>query len=200
MWIEKSTPRISDHDGQIFSIHTKQPWKNLRIFQGRVVRIEKSVWGSRFSTTRLCWVMPNSDPDGHQTTMTFFFLHTFWSPVFDFTLMSHVPIIDVRHVESWCRMWHRNDVNSQRLNDRVTWPPIRPKYWQHMLFVFYLSDKGCNTRFISTRENRGKLCPGCKNLIFRQITWVWIFFTLIIPRVSLPLGGKLLIDVLISTK
>ena len=31
------------------------------------------------------------------------------------------------------------DRKMRRLNDRVTWPPIQPMYWQHMsLFVFYL--------------------------------------------------------------
>ena len=57
--------------------------------------------------------------------------------------MSHA---DVRHIESWRRVWRRNDVNSQRLNYEITWPPTQPMYLQHvLLFVFYLphgSNKG----------------------------------------------------------
>ena len=46
---------------------------NIRIFHGSEVRLQKSVRGSLFAITRLCQVMPNSDPDRffypHQTTM-----------------------------------------------------------------------------------------------------------------------------------
>ena len=83
--------------------------------------------------------------------------------------------IDVRHIESWRRMWRRNDVKSRRLNDKVTWPPIQPMYWQHvLLFVFYLSHgsdiiRVCKIRFVSTSENREKPCLGCKNQICPRV-------------------------------
>ena len=124
--------------------------------------IEKPVQGSLFGITRLCRVMPNSDPrDGlvylRQTTMIdSFLLRTIWSPAFDFNagvginqssscmLTSAILKVDTIH----CR--------SQRLNDRVTWPPIQPMYWQHvLLFTFYLShvsDKVCKIRFVSTGQ------------------------------------------------
>ena len=47
----------------------------IRIFHGCEVRIEKSARGSLFGITKLCQVMPNSDPEGqiffylYQTTM-----------------------------------------------------------------------------------------------------------------------------------
>ena len=34
-------------------------------------------------------------------------------------------------------MWRRDDVNSQHLNNRVTWPPILFKF-----YLFHVSDKG----------------------------------------------------------
>ena len=75
--------------------------------------IEKSVWGSLFGITRLCRVMPNSDPVGWiflyapNSHDRFFFLHTLESPAFDFnvevaindsrfyTLMSAISKFDV---------------------------------------------------------------------------------------------------------
>ena len=81
--------------------------KNVRIFHGCEVRIEKSVprdqclasrgleksvQGSLFGITRLCRVKPNSDPEGwiFQSAPNnhdrFFFLHTFRSHAFDFNV------------------------------------------------------------------------------------------------------------------
>ena len=62
----------------------------IREFHGSEARIEKSVRGSLFGITRLCRVMPNGDPEGRiflsgaNNHDNFFFLHTFWSPAFDF--------------------------------------------------------------------------------------------------------------------
>ena len=64
----------------------------IKIFHGCEVRIEKSVRGSLFGITRLCRVMPNSDPEGPiflsapNNHDRFFFLRTFWSPAFDFSV------------------------------------------------------------------------------------------------------------------
>ena len=63
--------------------------KNIRIFFGDEVWIEKSVWVSLFD---MCQVMPNSDPAGQiflsapNSHERFFFLHTFWSAAFDFNV------------------------------------------------------------------------------------------------------------------
>ena len=57
----------------------------------------------------------------------------------------------------------------QRLNDRVTWPPIQPMYRQRVLcFVFNLSHgriRVCKIKFVSTGESRGKPCPAYKKKI-----------------------------------
>ena len=56
------------------------------------VRIEKSVRGSLFGITRLCRVIPNSDPEGRNFLSApnnydrIFFLRTFCSPAFDFNV------------------------------------------------------------------------------------------------------------------
>ena len=56
------------------------------------MQIEKSVRGSLFGITRLCRVMLNSDPEGRiflsapNNHDRFFFLHTLWSPAFDFNV------------------------------------------------------------------------------------------------------------------
>ena len=63
---------------------------NIRIFHECEVRIEKSVRGSLLGITRLCRVMPNSDPEGQSFLSEpnnherFFSLHTLSSPAFDF--------------------------------------------------------------------------------------------------------------------
>ena len=55
----------------------------IRVFHGCGVRIGESVRGSLFGITRLCRVMPNSDPEGRSFLSMpsnhdrFFFLHTF---------------------------------------------------------------------------------------------------------------------------
>ena len=74
--------------------------------------------------------------------------------------------VGIRRVEGWCRMWRRNDVNSQRLNDRVMWPPIQPMYWQHRLLLFFYLSCGsvCEVGFGSSEEGRGKICMVCKKI------------------------------------
>ena len=111
------------------------------------MRIEKSVRGSLFGITRLCRVMPNSDPEGliflsaPNNPDRFFFLYISWSPAFDFNV--GVAINEWRFY-TWTsailkvdgRVWRRNDVNSQHLNNRVTWHPIQPMYWQYSIIDF----------------------------------------------------------------
>ena len=73
-------------------------------------------------------------------------------------------------------MWRRNDVKSQCLNDRVTWPPIQPMYWQHvLLFVFYPShgsDKGMWDKICRLMQNSD---PGGQNFLSAPNTHVWFF-------------------------
>ena len=104
---------------------------NIKIFNACEVWIEKSVRGSLFGITRLCRVMPNSDPEGRSFLSApnghdiFFFLHTLWSPASDFNVGLAINESRSYTLTSvmLSRMWRRNDVNSQRLNVRVTCPP-----------------------------------------------------------------------------
>ena len=69
--------------------NTLNLYKNIRIFYGCEVRIETLVRGSLFVITRLCRVMPSSDPEGRiflsapKNHDRFFFLHTLRAPSFD---------------------------------------------------------------------------------------------------------------------
>ena len=151
VWAGENRSQLKCHNNNIDFINI------IRIFHGCEVRIEKSIRGSMFDITRLCRVMPNSDPEGWiflsapNNYDRFFFLHISWSQAFDFNVgvainewRSYTLTPAILKVDG--RVWRRNDVNSQRLNDRVTWPPIQPMNWQHvLLFDFYLShgsDKG----------------------------------------------------------
>ena len=149
--------------------------KNIRIFHECEVRIEKSVRGSLFGITRLCRVRPNSDPEGRiflsapNNHDRFFFLHTFWSPAFEFnvgsainespsyTLTSAILKVDVI-------------MTSTPNGSTVTWPPIQPMYWQHvLLFVFIYPMcriSVCKIRSVRTGENCGKPCLVCKKMPF----------------------------------
>ena len=118
----------------------------------------KKVRGLLFGITRLCQVMPNSDTEGHifispsNNHDRFFFLHTFWSPAFDFNV--GVPINELHSCKLTSAILKFDIVCDVVMTstpnilttDRVTWSPIQPMYWQHMLvFDFYLShgsDKG----------------------------------------------------------
>ena len=51
---------LSGSNIRLFQVCEVQIEKSIR----GTVRIEKSVRGSLFGFTRLCWVMPNSDPEG----------------------------------------------------------------------------------------------------------------------------------------
>ena len=76
---------------------------------------ERSVCGSLF------WhhnVLPSdaSDPEGRIFSSApdnydrFFFLHTFWTPAFDFNIgvaINEFICVDVRHIERWRRVWRQ---------------------------------------------------------------------------------------------
>ena len=70
--------------------------KTIRLFNGCEVLIENFITRVTVVYHKVCRVMPNSDPQGRILLSTpnnhdrFFFLHTFWSPMFDFN--AGVPI------------------------------------------------------------------------------------------------------------
>ena len=80
--------------------------------------------------------------------------------------MSYVTIrVDVRHIESWRNVWHRNDVNSQILTTELR--DFLYNQWVEntccctFFFFIYPTDRimVCKIRFVSTGENPGKHCP-----------------------------------------
>ena len=130
----------------------------------------KIVRGSLFGITRLCWVMPNSDSEGPiflsapSNHDRFFFLHTFWSPAFDFNVEVTINEFAILKVDV---VWDVAMASNPSILTIATWPPVQPMYWQHvLLFVFYLSYAGrirvCKIRFVSTGENSKKPCLVCK--------------------------------------
>ena len=116
--------------------------------------------------------MPNSDPEGWIFLSApinhdrFVFFHTLWSPAFALIGAITFLYVDVRHIENLCHMWCCNDVKSQRLNNRVMWPPIQPMYWQDVLLFVFIYPMGrirvCKIRFVSTGENSTNPCLVCK--------------------------------------
>ena len=127
---------------------------------------------------RLYRVMPNSYPEGWRFLSAsnnhdrFFFLHTFRSPVFEFneegvinesysyTLTSTILKVDV--------MWRHNDVNSQRLKDKLCGLLYNQCIVNTCCYSFFIYPTGrirvCKIRFVSTGENRGNPCLVCKKV------------------------------------
>ena len=74
------------------SLETLSGMQEYKILSWVEVRIEKSVRVSLIGVTKLRRVMPNSDPEGRiflsapNSHYRYFFLHTFWSPAFDFNV------------------------------------------------------------------------------------------------------------------
>ena len=121
------------------------PDRNTHRFWNRAVidlRFGISIHQMKISRSPSDAKMPNSDPEGQiflsapSSHDRFFFLLTFWSPVFDFnvgvtikgslsyTLNFAILKIDVCDVAMM-----------SSLNDRVTWP-IQSMYWQRVIFRF----------------------------------------------------------------
>ena len=96
-----------------------------------------------------------------------FFLHTFWSPVFDFNvgvaindLCSYTLPSVILKVDVLC------DVNSTQSAVTSYTTNVLTKV---LLFIFYLShvsDNVCKIRFVSTGESHWKLCWVCKKDLF----------------------------------
>ena len=133
----------------------------IRIFYGCEVQIEKSVRGSLFL----------SAPSNHDR---FFFLHTFWTPAFDFnvgvaineshfyTLTSAILKIDVMYDVT---MTSTPNVLTTKLRDLLYNQCID----YTCCYSFFIYPTGrirvCKIRFVSTGENRGNPCQVCKKRI-----------------------------------
>ena len=151
----------------------------IRIFHGCEVRIEKSVRGSLFGT-RLCRVMSNGDPEGRIFLSSpnnhdrFFFLHTFWPPSFDFNVGL---VINVSSSYTLTPAILKVDVVydvTMTSTPNVSRTDIRDLLYNQCIdntccYSFFICPTGrirvCKTSFVSTGENRGKLCLVCKNIV-----------------------------------
>ena len=125
------------------------------------------VRGELFGIKRLCPVMPNSVLRDrffypHKTTR----IDSFSCIPFDLQCLILTSHVDVRHTESWCRMWCRNDVNSQRLTNRAKWLPIQPSIHNTSCYSFFITCwiRVCKIRLFGTGNCR-KPCRVCKNYV-----------------------------------
>ena len=150
------------------------PVKIIRIFHGCEVWIEKSIQGSLFGITRLCLVMSNSDPKGWifpaapNNHDRFVFLHTFWSPAFEFNVgvtisksSSYMLASDILKVDVVCdvAMTSTPDILTE-LCDLLNHQCID----KTCCYSFFISPtlwiRLCKIRFVSTGKNHWK--PGMK--------------------------------------
>ena len=141
------------------------------------MQIEKSVRGSLFGITRLCRVMLNSDHEGRiflsapNNHDRFSFLHTLWSPAFDFNVAveineshSHTLTSAILKVDVVCdvTMTSSSNVLTTELHDVLYNQCID----NTRCYSFFIYPTGrimvCKIRFVSTDENRGKPCLVCK--------------------------------------
>ena len=128
---------------------------------------------SLFGITRLCRVMPNSDPEGRifisapNNHDRFFFLHTFWSLAFYFNV--GVPINESRSYMLTSAILTFDVVCDIAMtstpNVLMTWSPLQPIHWLHVVVFDFIYPTGriraCKIRFVSTDENLGKPCLVC---------------------------------------
>ena len=127
-----------------------EDYKNLSWVWGADKKIQSedhclASWGFAEWSQRTIFLSASNSHDG------FFFLHTFWSPAFDFNV--GVPINEaccftltsaILKVDVICDVAMMSTPNIW--TTWVKWPPIQPMHWPHgLLFVFYPShwlDKG----------------------------------------------------------
>ena len=148
------------------------------------MRTENSIQGSLFGITRLCRVMPNSDPKGQiflsapNNHDRLFFLHTFWAPAFDFnatvtinescsyTLTSAILKVDV--VYDVTMMSTPNTITTQ-LRDRLYNQCIDNTCW-YSTFIYPTGwIRLCKIRFVCTVENHGNPCLVCKKCMSKNL-------------------------------
>ena len=139
--------------------------------------IKKSVQGSLFGITRLCLVMPNSDPEGQiflsapNNHDRFFFLLTFWSPEFDFKVevainksRSYTLTSTILEVGVICDVTMKSTPNvlTKELCD-LLYNQCIDNMCCYSIFIYPTGRiRLCKIRFVSTAENRGKPCLVCK--------------------------------------
>ena len=165
--------------------------KIIRIFHGSEVQVEKNVRRSLFGITRLCPVMPDSDPEG-QTFLCapnnhdrFFFLHTLGSQDFNtgitineshsYTLTSAILKVDIV-----C------DVTMTSSPNVLTTKLLDLLYNQCIdntcCYSFFIYPTGriwvCKIRSISTGEIHGKPRLVCKKNRSWRIFLEWKFYFL----------------------
>ena len=137
------------------------------------MQIKKSIRGSLFGFTRLYRVMPNSHPEGQILLSAtnnhdrFFFMHTFWSPAFDFNagftinfmVTSTILKIDV---ECDVTMTSTSNILTTELRDLLYNQCID----NTCCYSIFINPTGrikvCKIRFVSTGENCRKPCLVCK--------------------------------------
>ena len=152
----------------------------IRVFHGCDVRKGESVRGSLFGITRLCRVMPNSDPEGRSFLSVpsnydrFFFLHTFWSPAFNFN--AGIAI------NKWCSYTLASAVLRVGVVCDVAMtstPNVLMTQLCDLLYNQCIDNTGCYCYFIcpagrvwvcevgfgSNGEGRGKICMVCKKIL-----------------------------------
>ena len=150
-------------------------WNNIRIFHGCEVWIETSIRGSLFGITRLCPVMPNSDPErqilyAHQTTMADSFLvylliSNIWFLPRSRTWRLTVLYVDVHHNESWRTMTSAPNVLTTELRD-LLYNQCIANMCCYSFFIYPMVQIWvCKIRFVSTGENRRNHCQVCKNIV-----------------------------------
>ena len=153
--------------------------KNIRIFHGCEVRREKSIRGSLFGITRLCQMMPNSDPEGRiflstpNTHDRFFLSHTFWSPAFDFSIevtinksRSFMLTSTILKVDVICdiTMTSTPNVLTTEVHD-VLYNKCIDNTWCCLIFIYpTCRTRICNLRFVNTGEKCRKPSLVCKKV------------------------------------
>ena len=175
-----------------FSFSTKTYLTSIRIFHGCEVWIEKSVRGSLFGITRLCQVMPNSDPEGRiflsapNNHDRFFFLHTLWSPAFHFNVRveinkshSYTLTSATLKVDVVCDVAIMSSPNvlMTELRD-ILYSQCIDNTCCYSLFIYPTGwIRVCEIRFVSTGENCGKPCLVCKK-VYSILVWVLFLLTI----------------------
>ena len=148
-----------------------------KIFHGCEVRKETSVRGPLFGITRLCPVTTNSDPEGWiflsapNNHDRFFFLHTFWSLVFDLNVEFAIyesrsyTISVIFKVDVVCDITPTSTPNilMTELHD-LLYDQCIDKTCCYLFFICPMDwIRICKIILVSTGENRGKACLVCKN-------------------------------------
>ena len=131
----------------------------------------------RVTVTKLCRVMPNTDPEGRiflsawNNHDRFFFLHAFRSPAFDLYVgheRGRLLYAGVRHIEGRCRTWRHNDVNCNVLATELRDLIYNQCINNTCCNSFFISPTGrikCKIRIVSNGENRGNPCLVYKNYL-----------------------------------